>query len=142
MPETEINIFVCCASQDSEIGKRLYEDLKESGIRPWMESIDLLPGENVKTAIRIAMKESRYVLALLSENSLTEKGLAQRELRMALDIAGEFPHSEIYIIPVRLNECEPLDEELLKLKPADLFPDYQDGVNKILKTLNLPPIKV
>ncbi|MCP4105360.1 MAG: TIR domain-containing protein [Desulfobacteraceae bacterium] len=138
MPETKINVFICCAKQDSEIGERLYEDLKESDIRPWMESIDLLPGKNVKTAIPIAMKQCQYVLALLSENSLTEKGLAQRELKKALDISDDLSQSDIFIIPVRINECEPMDERLSSLKPADLFSDYQNGFNHILEALKLP----
>jgi len=52
-----------------------------------------------------------------------------------MDILDEFSPDDIFIIPVRTEECEPLDEKLASLHWADLFPSYEFGIDSILKVL-------
>jgi hypothetical protein len=123
------------AREDATIAKKLYYDLKAVGVVPWLDVIDLLPGERWKPAISRAILNSTYFLALLSSSSVNKRGYVQRELRQALDILGEFPDSEVFLIPVRLDECRPVNEELSELNWVDLFPAYEAGVERILSVL-------
>ncbi len=50
-------IFISYAREDIEVASRLYYDLKREGHDPWMDRIDMLPGDLWKRAIRLASSE-------------------------------------------------------------------------------------
>lgn len=128
-----MKIFICYAREDYEIAGRLYDDLKAANVTPWMDKKDILVGQNWKQEIRQAIHESSYFIVLLSENSLSKKGYVQKELKTALDILDNSPVSEMFILPVRLDECHPADERLLDIHWVDLFPSYDEGLNQVLR---------
>ncbi|MBD3306553.1 TIR domain-containing protein, partial [candidate division KSB3 bacterium] len=132
---TEIKVFISYAKEDHQHAQQLYHDLKQAGVVPWIDCEDLLPGQRWKVAINQALRESTYVIALLSSRSLSKRGYVQKELKKALDMLDEFSPEDIFLIPVRLDDCEPVDEKLQRLHRADLFPDYQIGLEKILRVL-------
>lgn len=132
----KIKIFISNAHEDSETAKRIYDDLKKAGVDPWLEEEDLLPGSNRDFTIREAIRNSRFFLALLSSHSVTERGIVQKKLKNALDIHGEFPEDDIFIIPVRVEDCIP-PLNLTGIHSADLFPSYDAGFRKILKTIEI-----
>jgi len=134
--DSDMKVFISYAREDIETARKLYHDLKHAGITTWMDKEDILIGENWKIAIRQAIKESSYFIALLSSNSLSKKGYVQKELKMALDIFGEMPVSEIFFLPIRLDDCHPLDEQLQDINWGDLFPSYEEGFQKILRVLS------
>ena len=127
-------IFISYGREDLETAKRLYNDLKGAGLEPWIDDVDLAPGQNWRQTINRAIKESRYVLTLLSSESLSKRGYVQKELKTALDVLDEFPPDDIFVIPVRIDDCKPLDERLESLHWVDLFPSYKDGLERILRT--------
>ncbi|HAO23236.1 MAG TPA: hypothetical protein DCQ37_23990, partial [Desulfobacteraceae bacterium] len=132
-----MKIFISYAKEDSEFALRLYDDLKNAGLTPWIEGKDLLPGQDWKAAISYEIRKSRYFIALLSSTALSERGYVQKEMKMALELLDEFPNDGVFVIPVRLDDCDPMDEKLRRLRPADLFPSYEDGLAKIMKTLGI-----
>jgi hypothetical protein len=129
-------IFISYAREDVEEAKRIYKGLTSSGVNAWFDQESILPGQNWKVIISQAIRNCRYFLALLSQNSVNKRGYVQRELSEALDILDEFPSSEIFIIPVRLDGCKPSDPRLNKLHWADMFPDWEDGLRKIVSSIN------
>jgi hypothetical protein len=130
-------IFISYAREDVEAARRLYRDLKNAELNPWLDEEVLLPGQNWKSAIRKAIKESRFFIALLSSNSVKKRGYVQRELKEALDVLLEFPKSAIYVIPARLDDNETDDERLLEIHRVDLFPDWEKGLKKILQAIRV-----
>ncbi len=130
-----MKVFISYAREDIETAKKLYHDLKRAGISPWMDKQDLLPGQNWRVMISKAIQESKYFLAVLSSYSLTKRGFVQKELKMALDILDEFPAEDIFLIPIRIEDCNPEDEKLKYLHWADFFPSYEDGLSQILRVL-------
>jgi len=127
-----MKIFISYAREDIKIAKKLYYDLKEEGLKPFLDVIDMLPGEKWELAIQKAIKSSKYVIILISPNSVIKKGFIQKEISYSIDLLEQFPDSEIFIIPVRLDDCEPTRQELQELHWADLFPSYDEGLRKIL----------
>lgn len=97
--------------------------------------MDLVPGQTWDKAIRKAISESSYFIAVLSSRSVNRRGFVQREIRFALEIAEEYSEDRVFIIPVRIDECKPSFEGLNKLQRADLFPSYEDGIRQLLRTL-------
>ena len=61
-----LQIFISYAREDVEAARKLYRDLKNAELNPWLDEEVLLPGQNWKSAIKKAIKESRFFIALLS----------------------------------------------------------------------------
>ncbi|MCP4350818.1 MAG: TIR domain-containing protein [Desulfobacterales bacterium] len=131
----QVKVFISYAREDIEVAERLYSDLKNAGVEPWIDEKDLLPGQNWELTVTNTIKESSFFLALLSENSVSKRGFVQQELKIALTFLDRSSPTDIFIIPVRLNKCEPVDERLQALHRVDLFPSYKDGFEKILRVL-------
>lgn len=130
-----MRVFISYAREDKATAQRIYNDLKEGGADPWLDEENLLPGQHWAEEIGKAIRECDYFLALLSSRSVSKRGYVQKELKKALDILGEFPRSRIFLIPARLDDCQPIDEALKNLHWVDLFPSYEGGLDKILRVL-------
>jgi hypothetical protein len=100
-----VSVFLCHSSQDKPLVRELHAQLKQDGFAPWLDSEDILPGEEWEAAIRHAVRSSHVVLVCLSQGSVSKAGFLQRELRFALQVAEEQPEGTIFIIPLRLEDC-------------------------------------
>jgi hypothetical protein len=56
----------------------------------------------------------------LSSAAVDRHGMFQKELRWALDVALTIPHNQIYIMPVKLDECT-IPDELARYHVVNLF---------------------
>jgi hypothetical protein len=131
-------VFLCHSSGDKEEVKRLYRKLRMSGLNPWLDEEDLIPGSRWESAIRKAVKDSDIVLVCLSKSSITKEAFVQREIRFAFDVADEKPDDTIYIIPTRLEECV-LPERLSHWQCVDLF--RENGFDKLVRAIRSKPLK-
>ncbi|MBD3338652.1 MAG: TIR domain-containing protein [Candidatus Lokiarchaeota archaeon] len=137
MKSNKPQIFLSYAHEDAEIAEKIYTDLAKYGLNVWFDSNSLLPGQRWKVEIEKAIKNSTHFIALISDCSVNKRGYVQKELKQALDVLDEFPESEIFVIPVRLDDCEPSHEKLKDLHWVDFFPEdeYSNGVQKILNVI-------
>jgi hypothetical protein len=121
MPEHEPRIFLCHAKEDKGRVKALYHQLKAAGYCPWLDTYDLLPGQEWWTEIEKIMSDPHnLVVVCLSNNSTTKRGVVQREIARALDVLEEMPEDAIYLIPARLEVCD-VPRRLEHLHWVDLF---------------------
>jgi hypothetical protein len=97
-----------------------------------MDIKNILPGEKWQRSIQHALQQSQFFLACLSQTSVTKRSYLRREFREALEKRQEMLDSDIYLIPVRLEECE-IPEELREHQGVDLF--AEDGWTRIVKAL-------
>ena len=125
-------VFISYAKEDSNIAKKLYSDLKKAGVIPWLDTENLLPGQTWEPEIYKKIEESDFVLILLSMESILKKGFVQKEIKESLDILDKLPSNEIYIIPVRVDNCKPIDKRINGLHMVDLFPSYDEGLQKLI----------
>lgn len=126
-------IFLSYAREDRAKAEQLYDSLAKEGFRPWMDTRDLQPGSMWQESIETALRDSDFVLALLSNNSISKRGYIQRELKAAISLLLEKPESDIFLIPIRLEEC-PLPASLAHIQSVDLF--EEGGWHRLLKGLN------
>lgn len=130
--QRKLKVFLCHSSEDRAIVKELYDRLcNEESIDPWLDKENLLPGENWDIEIKRAVKEADIVLVCLSQNSISKEGYVQKEIRYALDIADEKPENTIFIIPVKIEECE-IPVRLSRLQWVNYF--EKDAYEKLLKS--------
>jgi formylglycine-generating enzyme required for sulfatase activity len=103
--KSEIQIFLAHATEDKQRVRELYAALKARGYRPWLDEEDLIGGQNWRVAIPEAIKGCDLFIACLSSTSIAKQGYVQREFRLALDLLGERPEDQIFLIPLRLDDC-------------------------------------
>lgn len=101
-----LRIFLCHSSKDKPVVRDLYWRLKEKRIAPWLDEENLLPGQEWDYEIGNAVRSSHVVIVCLSAHSVTEAGYLHREIMKVLDVADEQPEGTIYVIPLKLEECE------------------------------------
>lgn len=125
-------IFIRYASENRDQVKGLYDRLRLAGHNPWMDSVDIVGGEDWERSIGRAIHSADFFLACLSNNSLQKRGFLQKELLQALDKWREKLPDDVYLIPVRLEECA-MPERLAKFQAIDLF--QEGGWERLLEAL-------
>ncbi len=129
------HIFISYAKEDADIAETLYAEIKKKHYSPWLDTKELVGGQEWRHEITRAIKVSRCFLAILSSSSISKRGFVQKELKTALDVSDEMPKSSVFIIPVRLDNCEPRDERIESLQWIDLFPSFDEGMKRIFEAL-------
>lgn len=135
-------VFISYAREDYDAAKRLYDFLIAQGEEPWLDKEAILPGQPWEPTLLSAIRESHFFLALLSTNSVEKRGYVQKELRVGLSILDQVPDTQIFLIPIRLDDCEPTHDRLRELQWVDLFPDWEEGLRRLSKVFSFPPIQV
>jgi S-DNA-T family DNA segregation ATPase FtsK/SpoIIIE len=103
--KNHLHVFLCHATDDKKLVRKLYEKLINDGIDVWFDEEKLLPGQDWDIEIQKAVRQSDVVIVCLSKKSVTKEGYVQKEIKIALDVADEKPEGTIYLIPTRLEEC-------------------------------------
>ena len=132
-----MNIFISYARENQDQAIHLYNDLKNQNHTPWLDVINLLPGQKWELEIKKALQSANYCIVLLSNQSVHKRGFVQKEQIMALDVLDQFPESDIFLMPARLDACD-IPDRLSHLNTIDLFPNYEAGLDKILRALSAP----
>ena len=129
-----VKVFLCHSSEDKEKVEELYHRLRSDGFFPWLDEEDLVPGQDWTLEIDKALRNSDVVLICLSKQSVNKTGYIQREIRKALDVADEHPEGAIFLIPLKLDECD-VPERLKKWQWVNFFDE--NGYKHLLRSLNL-----
>jgi hypothetical protein len=118
----KLHVFLCHASQDKPVVRELYHRLSsEKWIDPWLDEEKLFPGQDWDLEIEKAVEGADAVIVCVSARSVTKEGYIQKEIRKVLDIALEKPEETIFIIPIRLDDCD-LPRRLRSWHYVDFFP--------------------
>jgi hypothetical protein len=128
-----LKAFLCHTSADKPEVKKLYKALKDDGFDPWLDAVNLLPGEDWEAEITAAVKASHVVIVCLSHTAVTKAGFAQKEIKMALDVADLQPDGTIFMTPARLEDCT-VPNRLSKWHWVNLYED--GGYPKLVDALN------
>ena len=134
-PRTLPQVFLSYAKEDADLAERLYESLNLARFSAWMDRRKLLPGQNWPRAIESAIESSDFFVACFSSRSVRKKGGFQSEIRYALDCARQLPLDEIYVVPVRLDDCAVPRTIQQEFQYIDLFPDWDAGIERLLEML-------
>lgn len=132
--EETAQIFLSYAREDKLKVAALYQKLCDARYKPWMDIKDILPGERWRISIGNAIRTSNFFLACLSKNSVSKRGYLQKEINTALEIWQEKLEDDIYLIPVRLEECD-IPDALADFQWVDLF--QNDGWERLQKALRV-----
>ena len=112
--------------------RELYQRLRADGFEPWLDEEDLLPGQDWQREIPKAVRQSDVVIVCLSKGSINKAGYVQKEIKFALDVADEQPEDTIFLIPLKLEECE-VPERLSRWQWVNHFDP--NGYARLMKAL-------
>lgn len=135
IPQSKTRVFIAYVEEDFVSAAKLCEQLAQAGFDPWLDKKKLLPGQNWPRAIETAIQSSEFVIACFSHRSVAKSGCFQCELRYAMQCAARIPLDEIFLIPARLEPCAIPARITRQIQYVDLFPDWEAGFEKILKTM-------
>ena len=127
-----LRVFLSYAREDNSAAEELYDRLLHAGFQPWLDSKDLLPGQDWRVEIERNIRKADCVIICLSGKSTEKRGYVQREIRTALEISDEIPEGKIFLIPLRLEPCT-VPAVLSKFHWTDLF--EPKGFDRLLLSL-------
>jgi len=133
-----LKVFLSYASQDRPLVRELSRRLVGEGwIETWVDEKSLLPGQDWRVKIEEAVEEADVVIICLSNHSVSKEGHVQKELRYAREIALEKPDETIFLIPLRLDECD-VPRGLRFYQWVDYFGDAKNNsYDALVKSLKL-----
>lgn len=99
-------VFISYAREDVETAQKVAEELTIRGISVWLDSRELLPGENWEVRISKAIQSSDFLVSIISEHSSRKIGYVQSELRQALNRQHQHPTEAVYLIPMLIGNIE------------------------------------
>jgi hypothetical protein len=133
--QTKPRVFIAYVEEDLSFAKKLYRTLDESGFRPWLDKKKLMPGQNWPRAIETAIQTSDFFVACFSRRATSKRGSFHSELRYALFCAAKVPLDEIFLIPLRLDDCLVPRRISKQIQYVDLFPDWKAGVSRLIAVI-------
>jgi hypothetical protein len=124
-------IFIAYAVEDTTHAEELFDALSGRGFDAWLDRRKLLPGQHWPRRIEEAIASSDFFIACFSRRSVGKRGGFQAEVRYALDCAKRVPLDDVFMIPVRLDDCRVPARIQKETHYVDLFPDWNAGLHRI-----------
>ncbi|MFH1909469.1 MAG: toll/interleukin-1 receptor domain-containing protein [Chloroflexota bacterium] len=145
MPTTDrkLRVFLCHSSADKPTVRELYQRLSAEGwIDPWLDKEKLLPGQEWELEIEQSVESADAVIVCLSKSSVEKEGYYQKEIKKVLDVSDQKPEGTIFIIPLRLDDCQP-PHRLAKWQYVDYFPlnQREPSYQRLLQSLKMRNVK-
>ena len=95
MPDIEKEVFISYSRKDSDLVKPIYEWLENAGCQCWLDVDGMFSGVSYKKVIVDAIKRSKVLLFMSSENSNKSRNVVS-EVSIAMEYGKK-------IIPIRLD---------------------------------------
>ena len=133
--QNQPRVFIAYVEEDLPFAKKLYRAFEDSGFRPWLDKKRLMPGQNWPRAIETAIQTSDFFVACFSRRAISKRGSFHSELRYALFCAAKVPLDEIFLIPLRLDDCAVPNRISKQIQYLDLFPDWETGVKRLIAVI-------
>lgn len=125
-----MKIFISYASKDFEFVNNLSNALEKEGFDIWKDKDRIEGGDNYIGKIQEGLEESKIVLAVLSESSISSKWVKQ-EIH---SILVEQINQQKSIIPIILEDCK-IPIFLKNIDSIDFRLDNKLAIEKLIKSL-------
>jgi len=137
--DRKLRVFISHGLVDTPIVRVLYRRLlAEDWIDPWIEEENLLPGQDRELLISETLKSTDVVLLCFSKESLDRGDRLQRDINSIVSLGNEKPDSSIFIVPIRLDECE-IPQSLRSRQYVNFFPsevEIEQAYSLLIKSMS------
>jgi tetratricopeptide (TPR) repeat protein len=132
-PKRELT-FLSYAHDDLERVRKVYEGLKKRKVDVWFDKKDVTKGK-WKPQINQAIANSKHFIVCLSDTAISKmqagKGVQKDEFSYAFNLAMNLPDDALYILPVRLEDCDRGDRRFQMYQQYDLFENFEKGLDTL-----------
>ncbi len=136
-PAIDKNIFISYSRKDTEIVKAIYEWLERAGVKCWLDVDGMFSGVSYKKVIVDAIKRSKVLLFMSSENSNRSRNVVSE-----VSIAVEYGKK---IIPVRLDmsaysesiEYDIINHDFVIYDQTRMEESFKELLKKIVSTIKM-----
>ena len=101
----KLRVFLCHSHKDKDEVLKVFHNLRNENIDPWIDEYKLMPGSNWNREIMNEIRESDSVIVCLSNRMIQDQSYYQLEIDTAVKVAENMRDS-IYLIPVKLERCD------------------------------------
>ena len=129
------DVFISHSSSDKAVANRLAEGLQEQGYEVWLDTREVLVGDNIVAEVYAGIADSKFMVVLLSTASC-ESQCVKEEFTSAR--MTEIETHQVVILPAKIEECEipaPMDTK----KYADFTKDWNFGFQEIVTAIKQHP---
>jgi hypothetical protein len=136
--------FISYVREDSEQVDSLERILEAAYLPVWRDTNDLWPGQDWKSKIREAIKNGALAfIACFSSNSVGKpKTFMNEELVLAVEQIRLMQPGHVWLIPVRLDDCQLLEYDLgagrtlESIQRIDLFgPKREENISRVVRAV-------
>jgi len=121
-------IFISHSSSDKPFARTLATDLSNAGHTPWLDEWDIKVGESIPASIGKALRNSDFILVILSEAAVSSQWV---QVEWETKYWDEINEGKVKVLPVLYKSC--IIPELLKAKKyADFSDNYNLGLENLL----------
>jgi hypothetical protein len=142
-PSNGARIFLSYVHEDVRTVSTIAERLESCGFPVWFDRQALDPGMRWKHVIKSAICDGAAMIACFSTTSTGRvRSYMNEELTLAVEEIRARPSDRVWFIPARLDDCSVPDrligggETLQDLQVVDLFPDLDQGIQRLVRSLN------
>lgn len=136
-PDIENDVFISYSRKDSDVVKQIYEWLEKAGYKCWMDVDGMFSGISFKKVIVDAIKHSKILLFMSSENSNKSRNVISE-----VSISVEYGKK---IIPVRLDmspysesiEYDIINHDYVAYDKSKMEESNREMLKKIVSTLKM-----
>lgn len=119
------SIFISYVRQDIQRVNIIATALRNSGFHVWLDQDQILPGQDWDLIIRKEINRCDYFLSCWSSHAVAKPGFFHAEYRYAQELARQRPEGDVFLIPIRLNDCIPPFDLGQKTHIFDCFSNEQ-----------------
>jgi hypothetical protein len=134
--EPSYRLFVCHASEDKRVARKIAGSLKRLEADVWLDEWEIRVGDSIVQKINDALSSITHLIVLLSEVSCKKPWVA-KEWSAAL--MRQLSDNSILVLPVRLDECS-IPPILGDLRYADCRLGLRRGLSEIRRSLAIPQV--
>lgn len=136
--------FLSYVREDAAAARRLQRKLEAAGIRVWLDTADIWPGDDWRAGIRRAITgDALAFIACFSRKSLSRASSYQNEeLNLAIEQLRLRQPDAPWLIPVRFDDCEIPDLDigrgrtLATIQRVDLFgAGYAENAARLIEAI-------
>ncbi len=125
-------VFLSHSSNDKDFVERLAGDIEKAGIDVWYDRWEIRVGDSIVGKINAGLKDSDYVIAVISPNSVQSKWVTLEIDAALIESLGK---KSSYLLPVLLADTD-LPPLLRDRRYADFRRDYEQGLREVLNVLS------
>ncbi len=124
------DVFISYASHDRAFAERIAEELKSKGHQIWYDDWEVLVGHDVVDRVYEGIRDSRFLLVLLSEKSVKSRWV-QQEINAARIREIESGATIVLPVIIEANAKQLIPESLKTKRYADAAANFKSALSEI-----------